>query len=451
MTLLTTTSRRNFVKKTSTVSASLAAGSGLSILTSRGANAFVNDPGDKKNVMFGFTEDLADPYTALAQGQLDAFKLAVEHINGEGDGGMLNTIKPLSLDGSGVNGKKVDYVFANTRAKGVVASARTRSMIEQGEAIMVTGGVNSDTQLAVKSLCEDIGVVHMVGQAVANDITGKQRSRHSFRHFFNSYMSSAALSTVLAGIHGKDRNVMHITADNLGGISTEEMMVKYTETIGWNTIGSELVNVKTKDFAPHIEAVLKTDADTLVLNLYGQNLVDAANAAVRFGLMEKSVNGQKFAVILPIYSRIVAESIGPYGKGLYGTCNWHWTLQDEGSKAFVMSYGSKYGTPPSMAAHTTYVQTLQYADACQRAGTFEPCAVIEALSDHQFSGGGTGESIYRGSDHQCIHDCLIVRTKENPVSEYDLLEVVKVVNGQTINYDDNNPWFSGDFESGHCG
>ena len=73
------------------------------------------------------------------------------------------------------------------------------------------------------------------------------------------------------------------------------------------------------------------------------------------------------------YTRLMAQGAGKNVAGIYGTTNWHWSLENVagsryvGTNAFVQSFGAKYGFPPSQAAHTTYCQTLLYADACQRA------------------------------------------------------------------------------------
>ena len=62
----------------------------------------------------------------------------------------------------------------------------------------------------------------------------------------------------------------------------------------------------------------------------------------------------------------------------------------------------------------------------QRAGSFNPCAVAEALEGFEFDGLGNGKTLYRAEDHQCFKDVLVVKGKENPTSEFDLLEIVEV-------------------------
>ena len=158
--------------------------------------------------------------------------------------------------------------------------------------------------------------------------------------------------------------------------------------------------------------MLNSGADVLVLNHYGKDMVNSLTQAVQFGLRDKQVNGKDFAIVVPLYSRLMAQGAGENVKGIFGSTNWHWSLQDEGSKTFVKSFGQAYGFPPSQAAHTTYCQALLYADACQRAGSFKPSEVGAALEGFKFDGLGNGPTEYRADDHQCFKDVLVVKGKD---------------------------------------
>jgi branched-chain amino acid transport system substrate-binding protein len=138
---------------------------------------------------------------------------------------------------------------------------------------------------------------------------------------------------------------------------------------------------------------------------------------------------------VPLYSRLMAQGAGKNIAGIYGTTNWNWSLQDEGSKQFVKSFGAKYGFPPSQAAHTCYVQALLYANACEMAGTFSPPEVIKALEGFKFDGMGNGPTEYRAEDHQCFKPVLVVKGNEKATSKFDLLEVVQEVPTEQITYD----------------
>ncbi len=429
------------------------AGAGVAlptIFTAQSAHAFTNEP-TGGSVTLGFNVPQTGPYADEGADELRAYELAVEHLNGGGDGGMLNTFSSKALDGTGILGKKVEYVTGDTQTKSDAARASAKSMIEKDGAIMITGGSSSGVAIAVQGLCQEAGVIFMAGLTHSNDTTGKDRKANGFRHFFNGYMSGAALAPVLKNIYGDDRKAYHLTADYTWGWTQQESIAAATEALGWETVNNVLTPLAATDFSSYIAPVLNSGADVLVLNHYGGNMVNSLTNAVQFGLRDKQVNGKNFEIVVPLYSRLMAKGAGANVKGIHGSTNWHWSLQDDGSKAFVKSFGTKYGFPPSQAAHTCYVQTLLYADAVTRAGSFAPCAVAEALEGYEFDGLGNGPTLYRAEDHQCFKDVLVVRGKENPTSEFDLLEVVEVTPAAQVTYPSNHPMFGGDEASlGAC-
>ena len=415
-----------------------------------GHTGFTNAP-EGDTVTLGFNVPQSGPYADEGADELRAYELAVEHLNGGGDGGMIPTFSSKTLEGNGINGKKVEYVTGDTQTKSDAARASAKSMIEKDGAVMITGGSSSGVAVAVQALCQEAGIIFMAGLTHSNDTTGKDRKANGFRHFFNSYMSGAALAPVLANAYGKDRKAYHLTADYNWGYTTEEAVVQATEAMGWETVNAVKTPLTQTDFSSYVAPVLQTDADVLVLNHYGGNMINSLTSAVQFGLRDKVANGKNFEIVVPLYSRLMARGAGANVKGIFGSTNWHWSLQDEGSKAFVKSFGTKYGFPPSQAAHTCYVQTLLYADAVNRGGSFNPCAVAEALEGFEFDGLGNGPTLYRAEDHQCFKDVLVVKGKENPTSEFDLLEVVEVTPVDQVMYAPDHPQRGGAAASlGEC-
>ena len=428
-----------------------AAGIGLAaptIFTSQMAAAYTNEP-TGSDVTFGFNVPQTGAYADEGADELRAYELAVKHLNGEGDGGMMNTFSSKELGGNGVNGKKVAYVTGDTQTKSDAARASAKSMIEKDGAVMITGGSSSGVAIAVQGLCQEAGVIFMAGLTHSNDTTGKDRRANGFRHFFNTEMSGRALAPILEANYGKDRRAYHLPADYTWGWSQEGSMQTYTENLGWDTVEAVRTPLGAGDFSQYLTPVLNSGADILILNHYGKDMVNSLSQAVDFGMLGKQVNGKDFTVVVPLYSRLMAQGAGQNVKGIFGSTNWHWSLQDEGSQAFVKSFGAEYGRPPSQAAHTTYVQAILYADAAQRAGTFNPCGIAEALEGFEFDGMGNGPTLYRAEDHQCFKDVLVVKGKENPDSEFDLLEVVDVTPRETATYPVDHPDFAGG-ELGAC-
>ncbi len=423
---------RRGILKTGLVGAAVATAP-FHFIRGAGAAEYLNMP-KGKSVIFGFNVPQTGAYADEGADELRAYKLAVQHINGEGDGGMLNTFTSKALKGNGVNGKKVEFVTGDTQTKSDAARASAKRMIEKDGAIMITGGSSSGVAIAVQGLCQEAGVIFMAGLTHSNDTTGKDKKANGFRHFFNTEMSGAALAPVLEKAFGTDRTAYHLTADYTWGWSQEGSIKKYTEKLGWKTESAVRTPLGAGDFSQYITPVLNSGADVLVLNHYGKDMVNSLTQAVQFGLRDKQVNGKDFAIVVPLYSRLMAQGAGKNVQGIFGSTNWHWSLQDEGSKAFVKSFGKAYGFPPSQAAHTCYVQAILYADACQRAGSFAPCDVGKALEGFKFDGMGNGATEYRAEDHQCFKDVLVVKGKENPTTKFDVLEVVEVTPRAQVEY-----------------
>ena len=435
----TNVTRRGVLKTGAVAGAGLALPTYLSAASHAG---FTNAP-TGSTVTLGFNVPQTGPYADEGADELRAFELAVEHLNGGGDGGMMNTFSSKALQGNGILGKKVEFVTGDTQTKSDAARASAKSMIEKDGAVMISGGSSSGVAIAVQGLCQEAGVIFMAGLTHSNDTTGKDKKANGFRHFFNGYMSGAALAPVLKELYGDDRKAYHLTADYTWGWTQQESIAAATEALGWETVNNVLTPLAATDFSSYIAPVLNSGADVLVLNHYGGNMVNSLTNAVQFGLRNKEVNGKNFEIVVPLFSRLMARGAGENIKGIVGSTNWHWSLQDEGSKAFVKSFGTKYGFPPSQAAHTCYVQTLLYADAVARAKSFNPCAVAEALEGFEFDGMGNGPTLYRAEDHQCFKDVLVVKGKENPTSEFDLLEVVQVTPASQVTYAPDHPMFAG--------
>ena len=444
-------SNSNFTRRGVMKTGAVAGAAGLTLptyLRADGHAGFTNAPGDSE-VVLGFNVPQSGPYADEGADELRAYELAVEHLNGGGDGGMLQTFSSKALDGTGILGREVKYVTGDTQTKSDAARASARSMIEKDGAIMITGGSSSGVAVAVQALCQEAGIMFMAGLTHSNDTTGKDRKANGFRHCFNSYMTGAALAPVLAAQYGSDRKAYHLTADYNWGYTTEEAIRASTEAMGWETVNSVKTPLTQTDFSSYIAPVLNSGADVLVLNHYGGNMINSLTNAVQFGLRDAQANGKNFEIVVPLYSELMARGAGANIAGILGSQNWDWKIENQlgakysGTNAFVQSFGTKYGFPPSQAAHTTYVQTLLYADAVQRAGSFAPCAVAEALEDFEFDGMGNGKTLYRGSDHQCFKDVLVVRGKENPENEFDLVEIVEVTPVEQVTYSPDHPQMGG--------
>ena len=88
------------------------------LILSKGAWAqeFCNAPtGD--TVTLGFNVPQTGAYADEGADELRAYQLAVEHLNGEGDGGLIPHFSSKTLTGNGILGKRVEYVTGDTQTQ----------------------------------------------------------------------------------------------------------------------------------------------------------------------------------------------------------------------------------------------------------------------------------------------------------------------------------------------
>jgi ABC-type branched-subunit amino acid transport system substrate-binding protein len=118
---------------------------------------------DGRHRHLGFNVPQSGPYADEGADELRAYELAVEHLNGGGDGGMLNTFSSKVLDGTGIWARRSQFVTGDTQTKSDAARASAKSMIEKDGAIMISGGSSSGVAVAVQALCQEAGVIFMAG------------------------------------------------------------------------------------------------------------------------------------------------------------------------------------------------------------------------------------------------------------------------------------------------
>jgi branched-chain amino acid transport system substrate-binding protein len=391
-------------------------------------------PVEGPNVVFGFNVPLTGAYADEGNDELKAYKLAVKHLND--GGGMLATLKPSKLTGQGVLGKKVTFVQGDTQTNPDAARTGARRMIERDKVIMFSGSSSSAVAVAQQYLAQEMGVIYMVGLSHSNDTTGKDRRRYGFRHFFDAYMSGIALGPILAATYGKDRRAFDLTADYTWGHTQYQSMKDATEKEGWTTVNNIMTPLGSTDYSQYLTAFLNSDADVLILNHYGKDMINSLTQAVQFGVRDMQKNGKQVEVVVPLFSELMAKGAGPNIEGVLGTTNWNFKLDDAGSKALTEAFTKEYDAPPSQAAQTAYVQALLYANACETAGTFYPPEVIKALEGFECEGIGPNKSQIRATDHQCFHDIQVVKGKAPGArtDEHDLLEIVKKVPRAEVEY-----------------
>ncbi|SFF97182.1 amino acid/amide ABC transporter substrate-binding protein, HAAT family (TC 3.A.1.4.-) [Halopelagius inordinatus] len=386
-----------------------------------------NFPIEGDTATFGFNVPQSGPYASEGQDELRAYELAVKHLN-NGGGWVDSQFDDLS--GDGVLGYEIDYVDGDTATDADTARQSASRMVERDGAIMVSGGSSSAVAIAVQGLCQQEKVMFMACLTHSNDTTGKDCARYGFREVFNAYMTGQALAPVVRDEYGEDLKFYQLYADYSWGQTQQASMEKFmTEEAGWEQVDSVATPLGTSDYSTYLSQAANSGADVLILNHYGLDGSNSVQQAVDAGI------DQDMEIIVPLYNRPMAEAAGGAIEDIYGTVAWDSQIDNEPSNQFTEVFQSEYDRIPSGVAQLAYAQTLQYAAAAERAGTFYPPEVIKQLEGYEYDNIGMGAETMRKCDHQAQRDVPVVKgLSSSDQSDGQYYELVNLTSRDDLGY-----------------
>ena len=369
--------------------------------------------GSLETILFGINVPLTGSYSRQGEDELRAYKLAINRINEQG----------------GVLGKKIVYSVKDTRTDAEEARKNTKELIHDG-AVVITGGSSSAEAIAQSEECQKAGVIFMATLTHSNETTGKDGHRHTFRWYIDAHMSAEALSHQLISQFGANARYVFLYADYTWGSSVFESMRGFLEQAGGKTILKIPTKLGADSYiSPLLQAKI-AGPDVLVLVQFGQDMISCLQQATTLELRKK------MAIVVPLMDIHMAEPIGPeVMQGVITTMSWYHGLAEmyEGSKKFVDLFEKEYRQKPGTGAAAAWVDMFQYADAVERAKSFDHFEVIKALEGHHFQ-LLLDDEYWRDWDHQGIH-ATYVAVGKNPAEvtdKWDLLKIIGVYQGEDL-------------------
>ncbi|WP_197739301.1 substrate-binding protein [Halosegnis rubeus] len=407
--------------------AGIAGLAGCSSLTSSSGESIGNYPIEGDTATFGFNIPRSGPYASEGEDELRAYELAVKHLN---NGGGWVDSQFDGLSGDGVADKTIDYEVMDTGTDKTRARENAKQLIERENAIMVTGGSSSSVAINVQAECQAQNVIFMACLTHSNATTGADCARYGFREMFNAYHTAEALAPVLQEEYGSDNTFYQLYADYTWGESVQASMRRtLTETAGWTEADSVATPLGEDDYSSFLSEAANSGADVLLLDHYGLDGATSVQQAVDAGLNEE------MEIVLPLYNRPMASAAGDAISGVFGTVAWDSAIDNTPSNEFTQTFESEYDRTPSGVAQLAYAQTLNYAAAVERAGSFNPIDVIGELEDYDYNNIGMGEETMRGCDHQAQRAVPVVRgLPADEISTGNYFDIVNLTDRSQVSY-----------------
>jgi ABC-type branched-subunit amino acid transport system substrate-binding protein len=370
---------------------------------------------DGETVKIGLNYPETGPYAKQGLDQKRAAELAVEEINAAG----------------GIMGKKIQLVIKDSQANAKIAKQNAIDLFDKDGVQMLFGGSSSAEAIADGKVALQKNKIFFGTLTYSTSTTGEDGHRHIFRESYDSYMAAKVLAEPL-NKQFSGKKYFYITADYTWGWTTEAAIRKFTNTADKNEHKGVLTRLGSEDFKDALNVAKESNADVLVLVLFGRDMEIAAKQAYDLGLKKT------MQIVVPNLTLDMAEGAGPEAiEGAIGAMPWTWSAPAKYNYpkgiAFVKKFEDRYKRYPSTSGASAYVILYEYKEAVERAKSFDTKAVIKSLEGHKYT-GLKDEQYWRDWDHQSVQTVYAVKCK--PAAEIkkdkyqqDYFEIINTMKG----------------------
>lgn len=310
--------------------------------------------------------------------------LAVEEINNSG----------------GILGRQVEVLYEDSQGKASVAIQAARKLVYSEEVDALVGLDSSGVAQGMVPTMPELQKPLIITHAATPDVTGELCNPFTYRISVNVAQNMKAAAMVASetdATHwttiGPDYAFGHQSWEYFGNYLKElKPDVNLMSETNFPRFGAE-------DFTPFIDRVMNSDAEGVLISVWGGDLVNFVRQAQNRGFFDKDLElmftvGAATEVLTALGDQM------PEGVHL-STRYWYDAYDNEVNKRFVKAYMDAYGSAPSYNAEGAYAAMYAYKKAMETAGSTEGPAVAKALSGMSME-APNGTVTFREGDHQAM-------------------------------------------------
>ena len=356
-------------------------------------------------IKIGFITDMSGVYSDIdGQGGAEAIKMAIVDAGGA------------------INGKKIEFVFADHQNKADIAASKAREWFDQQGVDMLIGGTNSGANLAMAKVAADKKKVFMVVGAGSSRLTNEECTPYTVHYAYDTVALARGTGSTMVKQGGK--NWYFLTADYAFGHSLEKDTSDVVSKSGGKVLGNVRHPFPGTDFSSFLMQASSSGAQVLGLANAGGDFINSVKAANEFGVAKK----MKMAGLLVFINDIHSLGLNATA-GMYLTDGWYWDMNDT-TRAWSKRYFAKMKKEPSMLQAGDYSAATQYLAAVKAVGTDDADKVMAKLKSTPIKDVFTSNGVIR-PDGRMVHDMYLMEVKKPSESKYpwDYYKVVATIPG----------------------
>lgn len=370
----------------------------------------------KKPVRLGFAYIQSGPFAIYGQFARQGAEMAIEEVNAKG----------------GILGRKIEAVFEDEQGKPDVGIRVTRKLVYDDKVDVVIGLDSSGTAEGVGPVMPELETPLIITHAATPHVTGDKCNAWTFRISLDMAQNIAMASIIAA--EAKAKRWTTVGPDYAFG---HDSWAYFKKDLSKRKPGVSFVAdadaafppTKTTDYSPYITKVMASDADGVLVSLWGGNLIDFVTQADQLGLFKSNKQilmtlGAATEVLTALGDRM------PVGQWV-GTRYWFLASESPLNKSFVEGYQKRYGVYPSYNAHGAYAAVLVYKAAAEKAKSTDKKAIAKALSGLTVE-VPLGKITIQPGNHQAMQDGTWGRTAVGKGYKIRVLEPMRRFDAKDI-------------------
>jgi branched-chain amino acid transport system substrate-binding protein len=340
----------------------------------------------------------------------------------DGPGGVEAVKMAIADAGGNINGKKVEFIYADHQNKADIAASKAREWFDQQGVDMLIGGTNSATNLAMAKVASEKKKVFISIGAGSARLTNEECSPYTVHYAYDTV--ALAKGTGGAVVKQGGKTWFFLTADYAFGTSLEKDTAEVVKANGGKVLGEVKHPLSASDFSSFLLQAQASKAQILGLANAGGDTINAIKAANEFGITKT----MKLAGLLMFINDIHSLGLN-LTQGMYLTDSWYWDHNEE-TRKWSKRFFDKMKKEPSSLQAADYSAATQYLNAVKTIGTDDPDKVMAQLKKTKISDMYTKNGVIR-ADGTMIHDMYLMEVKKQSESKFpwDYYKVVQTIPG----------------------
>jgi branched-chain amino acid transport system substrate-binding protein len=316
-------------------------------------------------------------------------QLAVEELNAKG----------------GVLGHKVEVIVEDDETKPAPAVRKAEKLILQDEVKLLVGAISSGATMAVMDVSKKHKVLHWNAVSCAEFMRTTKFHKYYFANQPDSRMQANGLAKYILDKLGKRVYIFY--TDYAMGQSDGRQFKTAIEKLGGEVVGVAGAPLDTKDFSPWFGAINQSKPEVLFLAFAGTDSLRLMTQLHSFGMTKQYKLAGIDCFLLQQDLPAIAEAM----EGFVQLNHFSPYNPDKDMQAFNAKFKKKFGVDANIAAGA-YDGIIFWANAVEKAKTFDSDAVSAALEGMCLDNTHVGRQCIRKDDHQVVMDMYLYRVEK---------------------------------------